>query len=72
MRGHLASQDQSTEGSYSDLMVLRSAAGWYIGTTFYNHEGFIEPGTRESEYFATEEKAKTAFDSLAWTQRQSP
>jgi len=42
---------------YSDLKVLKSAAGWYIGTLYSDGNGFIEPGSRDSEYFASEESA---------------
>lgn len=72
MRGHLASQDKTDQGVYTDLQLMRSPAGWYIGTKFRNNEGFVEPGSRESEYFTTEEEAQHAFDTVAWTQRQNP
>ena len=43
---------------YSDLKVMKSAAGWYIGTTHTDGKtGFTEPGTRDSDYFNTEHKA---------------
>jgi hypothetical protein len=47
---------------YSDLQVLRSGAGWYVGTTYVNRDEngqvtFIEPGSRDSDYFATEAEA---------------
>ena len=49
-----------SKGKYSDLQVLRSAAGFYIGRTFKSH-GFEEPGSRESEYFPTHESAEKAL-----------
>lgn len=55
---------------YSDLQVLKSAAGWYVGTT-YTHgsdsefAGLVEPGSRESGYFSTEELAD---QHLQWLQ----
>ncbi len=49
--------------SLSDLMVLRSAAGWYIGRlAFDHHDEFEEPGSRESVgYFKTKEMAEQAM-----------
>lgn len=72
MKGHLASQYPSSDGEYSDLKVMRSAAGWYIGTEFHHKEGYIEPGSRESEYFSTEEKAEKALKYSIWNQRSHP
>ena len=58
---------------YSDLQVLQSGAGYYIGTTYSNKKGFTEPGTRDSEeYFRTHELAQAAFESNKWTQRYHP
>jgi hypothetical protein len=53
------------KSGYTDLRVLRSAAGWYVGTLYENRNEkgellFLEPGSRDSDYFATEEAA-TAF-----------
>lgn len=48
-------------GNYSELKVMCSAAGWYVGTTYKDPEfNFEEPGTRESGYFSSSEEA-TAF-----------
>lgn len=52
----------SDKDGYTDLQVLRSNAGWYIGTLYnnYREDGtlqFQEPGSRDSDYFATEEEA---------------
>ena len=49
------------KGKYSDLQVLRSHAGWYIGTVF-TEDGFSEPGSRDSNYFRTEQEAKDELD----------
>lgn len=49
---------------YSDLQVMRSGAGWYIGTSFSNPEGFAEPGSRDTDYYASEADAKYALDTL--------
>ena len=57
---------------YSDLQVLQSAAGWYIGT-IYTHPRleFKEPGSRDSDYFPTEAKAKFALAFLEFTYEES-
>lgn len=48
------------------LRVLRSDAGFYIGTA--NEEG---PVSRESvEYFATAELAERALEQGSWSQRE--
>lgn len=48
------------------LQVLRSAAGYYIGT-FDDHDG---PCSRESvEYFPSRDAAAKALTTGAWTQR---
>jgi hypothetical protein len=49
------------------LQVLRSGAGWYIGTE--DEEG---PVSRESQYFAERELAEMALASRTWTQRLTP
>jgi hypothetical protein len=41
-----------------DFQVMRSAAGWYVGTT--DRSGF--PCTRETGYFASQEECKEALD----------
>jgi len=42
--------------NYSDMQVMKSNA-YYIGTEYTDPSGFIEPGSRDSEYFRTEEEA---------------
>ena len=50
------------------LQILRSAAGYYIGTC--DDEG---PVSRESaEYFSTREEAERAHTNAVWTQRGHP
>jgi hypothetical protein len=49
--------------NYSDLKVLKSAAGFYIGT-IYAGEGYSEPGSRDSGYFARENDAIIALATL--------
>ena len=53
---------------YSELQVLKSAAGYYIGSLYQDGS----PGTRDSEYFPTEEAAHDALRSQSWVQRQQP
>jgi hypothetical protein len=50
---------------YSPLQVLRSGAGWYIGTMYHNSEGYDEPGSRDSGYFATREEAQEQLETLS-------
>ena len=46
----------------SELKVMCSAAGWYIGTSIFDYECGCElPNTRESGYYATEEEAEAAL-----------
>ena len=54
---------EAVSGFYSDLRVLQSAAGFYIGTLFqeFDRDGNVvmeEPGSRDSGYFATKEEAE--------------
>jgi hypothetical protein len=52
------------KASYSELKVLCSGAGYYVGTMYLNKEDpdpkyhFEEPGSRDSDYFASREKAE--------------
>ena len=48
---------------YSELKVLKSGAGYYIGTTFKG-DHFNERGSRDTSYFGTEETAKEALELL--------
>ena len=53
----------SQENQYSDLQVMESAAGYYVGTIFTDEHGFEGPGSRDSEYFTTKEKAQRVLDN---------
>ena len=56
----LATKELSGKGgTYTELMVCRSAAGWYVGRSFIGEDGFPSPGSRESNYYETEEEAMT-------------
>lgn len=64
--------DLANEHQYSDLQVLSTNAGWYIGTVHHNPEGFVEPGSRDSPYYATEAEAQRRLDADDWDQRLIP
>lgn len=50
---------------YSDLQVMKSGNGWYIGTTYYcRRDDYYEPGTRDTEYFGSEAQAIVELDLL--------
>jgi hypothetical protein len=56
--------------NYSDLKVMHSAAGYYIGTTYTDpKDGFAEPGSRDSQYFKEKE---TAEDFLKLVESHDP
>lgn len=51
------------------LEVLRSNAGYYIGTFDYSPENY-GPCSRESaEYYAIKSEAEYALNNKTWTQR---
>ena len=51
-------------GHYSDLQVLKSAAGWYIGTIWQGDDGWTEPGSRDSGYFKTQAQAQRCLNRI--------
>lgn len=56
---------ESEQKDFSELQVLKSGAGWYIGTIFTDPKtGFQEPGSRDTGYYASEEDAKLALRVL--------
>lgn len=59
-------------GQQRPLEVLRSAAGYYIGT-LCEEDGMVLPLSRESaECFASAEEARRALADGCWTQRPNP
>ena len=48
----------------SDLRVLQSAAGYYVGRVEITEEGYEFPFCRESGYYPTREKAESALEFL--------
>jgi hypothetical protein len=59
----------SAAQNYSDLRVLRSAAGWYVGTIYCPDSKTEEPGSRDTGYFASKEEADYAFQTLLMLER---
>ena len=58
---------------YSDLKVMQSAAGWYVGTSYLSEYGPPdEPGSRDTEYFATREEAQACLDNLEAVPEEEP
>ena len=60
---------EAVRGGYSDLRVLHSCAGYYIGTVYeeFDASGELiccEPGSRDSGYYATEEAAEADLKAL--------
>lgn len=55
-------------GTYSDLTVMKSAAGYYVGTFYMDQldsgEPFLCPGSRDSGYFATHKEAQSHCEFL--------
>jgi len=57
--------EEKEKEKYSDLQVLCSAAGWYIGTIHTDNElGVKEPGSRDTEYFKSRLEADVHLDLL--------
>ena len=55
-------------GQTLPLEILRSQAGWYIGTRLNG-----VPYSRESaEYYATADTAELVLNTRQWTQRPAP
>jgi hypothetical protein len=62
-------EDGAVTNTYSDLMVLRSAAGYYVGTLYEERDAsgtivWREPGSRDSGYFPSEEAAAAFLQSM--------
>jgi hypothetical protein len=54
----------------SNLMVMQSAAGYYIGREYWDTEfQFPGPYSRESGYYRTREEAQSALQSGDWEVR---
>ena len=50
---------------YTEVRILKSAAGWYLGTLYFEHEfDAWVPGSRDSEYFRTEADAERFLEHV--------
>lgn len=56
--------DPANKAGYSDLRVLQSGGGWYVGTVYTDADGFQEPGSRDTDYFPTREEAEIYLKRL--------
>lgn len=52
------------KGTVSELRVMQSAAGYYVGTSFIHENGWQEPNSRDSGYFRTAEGAEKELKSM--------
>lgn len=58
---------------YTELQVLKSPAGYYIGTLYWDAEmKFWDAGSRDSDYYITKEEAEKDLANLNWEQRMTP
>lgn len=48
----------------SELMVLQTAAGFYIGRLYYESPDEAQPYSRETQYFKTKEEAEYALEHI--------
>lgn len=65
------------KSNYTELQVLRSAAGYYIGALYNNYKAdgslmFQEPGSRDSDYYATEAEAAADLKLLQEDSEAAP
>lgn len=51
--------------AFSPLKVMKSGAGYYVGTSYTDSTYGEEPGSRDSGYFGTPEEAQVWLDDLA-------
>ena len=57
--------DAENASGYSELQVMSSAAGYYVGTSYIDPEfGFEEPGSRDSGYFKKREDAEKFLSAM--------
>ena len=49
---------------YSDLQVMKSAAGYYIGTIHHSPDGYDEPGSRDTGYYPTFDAAAEGLEKV--------
>jgi len=70
--------DDEREEGFTELQVLQSAAGYYIGRMHWNTSdgkdtfgSFWEPGSRETDYYTTRETAQKLLDSGEFSVKRS-
>lgn len=66
LKGETILSGVSVDENTSEFMVLRSAAGYYVGTMYKEEYGWV-PNSRETGYFATKEEAEEALKSFQIT-----
>lgn len=59
----------ATSNRYTEMQVLRSGAGYYIGTLYEEIDAdgkvvWVEPGGRDSDYFSSKEGAEAYLKIL--------
>jgi hypothetical protein len=63
--------DHEDKRNYSDLQVMKSAAGYYIGTVYNGPDG-PEPGSRDTGYYQKREMAEVALRYLEADDPRAP
>lgn len=63
--------DPNNIHKYSELQVLSSAAGWFVGTTHKESDNHLaEPGSRDTCYFGTHAMAQYALKTLEFLNKK--
>lgn len=52
------------ETGVSDLKVMESARGYYLGREYRHSENWVEPYVRESSYYSTMEEAEGELEKI--------
>lgn len=65
----LGEDDNDWYPKISELKVLQSAAGFYIGRVYMHSKHIVEPYSRESNYFQDKELAQTALENNNYIQK---
>lgn len=65
---------KSEQAKFSELKVLCSGAGFYLGTEYTNSEpiGFVEPGSRDTDYYETEAQADVSLAVMKYCHSLTP
>ena len=48
---------------YGPVTILKSPAGYYLGTNYHAEGGAIHPGSRDTKYFGSTEEASVAMEN---------